>query len=96
MLKIVNSKFKKSQTWFCLDHWEENSGEASKLLALICRRGSVLKFSLPLGPMLTKTNKNRYKRPRGFDALLGHLLGKTIPVTFQLSSTKIPEYLSQK
>ncbi len=37
-----------------------------------------------------------YKRPRGLDALLGHLLVKRIPVTFQLSSTKIPEYLSQK
>ena len=36
------------------------------------------------------------KRPRGLDTLLGHLLVKRIPVTFQLSSTKIPEYLSQK
>ncbi len=36
------------------------------------------------------------KRPRGLDALLGHLLVKRIPVTFQLCSTKIPEYLSQK
>ncbi len=36
------------------------------------------------------------KRPRGLDALLGHLLVERIPVMFQLSSTKIPEYLSQK
>ncbi len=36
------------------------------------------------------------KRPRGIDTLLGHLLVKRIPVTFHLSSTKIPEYLSQK
>ncbi len=35
------------------------------------------------------------KRPRGLDALLGHLLVKRIPVTFQLINTKIPEYLSQ-
>ncbi len=42
-------------------------------------------------------SQQRYnKRPRGLDALLGHLLVKRIPVTFQLSSTKIPEYLSQK
>ncbi len=40
--------------------------------------------------------ENIYKRPRGLDALLGHLLVKRIPVTFQLTSTKIPEYLSQK
>ncbi len=26
-LKIGNSKFKKSQTYFCEDHWEENSGK---------------------------------------------------------------------
>ncbi len=38
---------------------------------------------------------NNNKRPRGLDALLGHLLIKRIPVMFQLSSTKIPEYLSQ-
>ncbi len=36
------------------------------------------------------------KRPRGLDPLLGHLLIKRIPVMFQLSSTKIPENLSQK
>ncbi len=36
------------------------------------------------------------KRPRGLDALLGHLLVKRIPVMFQLSSAKIPGYLSQK
>ncbi len=36
------------------------------------------------------------KRPRGLDALLGHLLVKRIQVMFRLSSTKIPEYLSQK
>ncbi len=37
----------------------------------------------------------RNKRPRGLDALLGHLLVKIIPVTYQLSSTKIHKYLSQ-
>ena len=60
-LKIRNSKFQKSQTYFCEDHWEENSGQVSKLLAAICRRSSVLKFSLPLGPMLTKTTNIRKK-----------------------------------
>ncbi len=54
--KIGNSKFKKSPTYFYEDHWEENSGQLSKLLPAICRRSSVFKFSLPLGPMLTKTN----------------------------------------
>ncbi len=36
------------------------------------------------------------KRHRGLDALLGHLLVKRIPVMCNLSSTKVPEYLSQK
>ncbi len=40
--------------------------------------------------------RNQNQRPRGLDALLGHLLVKRIPVTFQLNNTKIPEYLSQK
>ena len=40
--------------------------------------------------------KNCNKRPRGLDHLLGHLLVKIIPVTYQLSGTKIPNYLSQK
>ncbi len=44
--KIENSKFQKSQTQFCEDHWEENSGEVWKLLAVICMN-SVLKVSLP-------------------------------------------------
>ncbi len=39
---------------------------------------------------------NANKRPRGLDTLLGHLLVKIIPVTYQLSNTKIPKYLSQK
>ncbi len=39
--------------------------------------------------------KKKNKRPRGLDVLLGHLLVKIIPVTYQLSSTKIPKYLSQ-
>ncbi len=38
----------------------------------------------------------KYKRPRGLDALLGHLLVKRIPVTYQLSSTKSPEYFHGK
>ncbi len=58
-LKIRNSKFKKSQTYFCEGHWEENSGQVSKRLAAISRRSSVLKFSLTLGPMLMKTNNIR-------------------------------------
>ncbi len=33
--------------------------------------------------------------PRDLDVLLGHLLIKRIPVMYKLSSTKIPEYLSQ-
>ena len=36
------------------------------------------------------------KRPRGLDALLGHLLVKKIPEMYKLSTTKIPEYLSQE
>ncbi len=36
------------------------------------------------------------KRPRGLDDLLGHLLVKRIPVTYQLSSTKIPKYFHGK
>ena len=36
------------------------------------------------------------KRPRGLDALLGHLLVKRIPAMYKLSSTKMPEYFSQK
>ncbi len=43
---------------------------------------------------VTKDIKN--KRPRGLDALLGHLLVKRIPVTYQLSSTKIPKYFPVK
>ncbi len=45
----------------------------------------------------TRQNQLAHKQePRGLDALLGHLLVKRTPVTFQFSSTKIPEYLSQK
>ncbi len=47
-LKIRNSRFQKSQTQFCEDHWPgENSGEVSK----------GLKISLPLGLMLLKKTK---------------------------------------
>ncbi len=58
-LKIKNSKFQKSKKQFCEDLWKENSGQVSKRLTAICRRSSVLKFSLPLGPicMLMKMNK---------------------------------------
>ncbi len=35
------------------------------------------------------------KKPRGPDDLLGHLLVKRIPVIYKLSSTKLPENLSQ-
>ena len=56
--------------------------------------------TIPLPPKQTnkkqEKNKTKNKRPRGLDALLGHLLVKRIPVTYKLSSTKIPEYLSQK
>ncbi len=44
----------------------------------------------------TDLTKMINKRPRGLDDLLGHLLIKRKPVMFQLSSTKVPEYLSQK
>ena len=40
-----------------------------------------------------KTKKN--KRPRGLGVLLGHFLVKRIPEMHKLSTTKIPEYLSQ-
>ncbi len=43
----------------------ENSGKVSKLLAAIYR-SSVLKFSLPLGPMLTKTKNIRKKIKKKF------------------------------
>ncbi len=46
--------------------------------------------------VITNVHKRFNKRPRGLDALLGHLLIKRMPVIFQLSSTKIREYLSQK
>ncbi len=36
------------------------------------------------------------KRPRGLDALLGHLLVKRIPVMYKFSSTKFPAYLNSK
>ncbi len=36
------------------------------------------------------------KKPMGLDVLLGHLLVKRIPVMYQLSSTKISEYLSEE
>ena len=36
-------------------------------------------------------NPNFNKRPRGLDALLGHLIVKRIPVMNKLSSTKLPE-----
>ncbi len=29
-LKIGNLKFQKPQTYFCEDHWEENSGKVSE------------------------------------------------------------------
>ncbi len=58
-LKIGTSKFQKSPMYFCEDHWEETSGQVSKLLSAICRRSGILTFSLPLGPMLPKTNKIR-------------------------------------
>ena len=43
-----------------------------------------------------KKKKKNNKRPSGLEALLGHLLANRIPVTYQFSSIKIPEYLSQK
>ncbi len=36
------------------------------------------------------------KRPRGLYDLLGNLLVKRMPVMYTLSSTKIPEYLTQR
>ncbi len=61
-LKIGNSKFQKSQTQLCEDHEEEIQENLKKLSAAICRRSSVLKFSLPQSPMLTKTKKNIRKK----------------------------------
>ncbi len=56
---IVEQKFVRNWKlkFLCEDHWEQNSGQVWKLLAAICWRCSVLKFSLPLGPILTKTKK---------------------------------------
>ena len=45
---------------------------------------------------IPKQKNKKNKRPSGLDALLGHLIVKIIPVTYQLSSTKISKYLSQK
>ncbi len=66
---------------------------ADDLAGLLRHNNSAINSRLfPAEPAGTGNNK----RPRGLDALLGHLLVKIIPVMFQLSSTKIPEYESQK
>ncbi len=44
---------------------------------------------------LPHVNENKNKRHMDLDALLGHLLVKSISVMYKLSSTKIPEYLSK-
>ncbi len=62
--------------------------ESEKYITLECKER--------LCGVVRNDTKTCNKRPRGLDALLGHLLVKRIPVLFQHSSTKIPEYLSQK
>ncbi len=44
---------------------------------------------------IKKNSPVKNKRPRGLDTLLGHMLVKRVPIMYKLSSTKIPEYLSQ-
>ncbi len=64
---------------------------------------SLIPCLIKMNQMETDTRKyeqhryeNNYnKRPRGLDGLLGLLLVKRIPAMHKLSSTKIPEYLSQ-
>ncbi len=51
---------------------------------------------IPKWSNVNEMDKNRNKNRRGLYALLGHMLVKRIPVTYKLSSTKIPEYLSHK
>ncbi len=100
----VASKFKfyTANKWvsFCEHSLEENSGKVWKLSPAICRSSlAFLNFCSQRVPYVNEHEKSCIKinkRPRGLDALLGHLLVKIIPVTYQLSSTKIPKYLSQK
>ncbi len=47
-----------------------------------------------MGYLYIDTTAETNKRPRGLDALLGHLLDKIIAVRNKLSSTKIPDNLS--
>ncbi len=60
-LKMRNAKFQKSQAKFCEHHWEKNTGQVLKPLAAICRGNSVLKLSLSLNSMLTKTKQKIVK-----------------------------------
>ena len=52
-----------------------------KLLCVLSEE-MCFEFFSPYGPMLTKTNK----KPRGLDALLGHLLDKRISVWYKLTT----------
>ncbi len=45
-LLSLGPNFKKLPHVVCEDHWEENSGKVSKYMPAICRKSSVLKFSL--------------------------------------------------
>ena len=48
---------KNPKQYFCEDNWGENAWKGLKYSKVIWGRSSVLKFWLPLGPMLKKTNK---------------------------------------
>ena len=65
-----------------------------------CKNIQIIRHSTVHPSILHLSDKNRLpklnKRPRGLDTLLGHLLVKRIPVMYKLSTTKIPEYLTQK
>ncbi len=56
---LITSKLHNST--FVKDNWEENSGKGWKDSKVIWGRSSVLKFWLPLVPMLMKTKKNPEK-----------------------------------
>ena len=81
-------------------HWtinvgsEKNHNWRSNVWGILSSYRLLLRY-LNFQISFVKNNKFN-KRPRGLCALLGHLLVKRIPVTYQLSSTKIPEYLTQK
>ena len=58
LLKFQFSKFQKYPTYFCQDLERKIQGKFETILAAICR-SSLLKFSLPLNPMLMKNKKKK-------------------------------------